>query len=272
MLAGGFRKKYLRATSRLLALTDGRSERAHHHVVVLDAGAEPKCLGAVDREAVLGVKALRALVVLIDAQPHALGVEVGGAVATPRSSAPRRRPRRGCRAARTSSTARRRGAAVTARCDIVVVGHTANQHGVAHHSAVRARGEHQRGRDRRGIRRNASADRFSSMNAAMFSGVTDGGQASGKVRAATSASSARSASTAAATLATAQSGSGHVPLGQVLAGDCLSMQHHVGHQVAVAVPPHAAGDRRACRRVLHARTAARRGHRCCGARTRRRSA
>ena len=37
------------------------------------------------------------------------------------------------------------------------------------------------------------------MNATMFSGVTDGGQASGKVRAATSASSGRSASTAVAT-------------------------------------------------------------------------
>ena len=37
------------------------------------------------------------------------------------------------------------------------------------------------------------------MNAAMFSDVTDGGQANGKVRAATSASSGRSASSAAAT-------------------------------------------------------------------------
>ena len=49
MLAGGFRKKYLRATSRLLALTAAGQDGTHHHVVVFDAGAEPKCLGAADR-------------------------------------------------------------------------------------------------------------------------------------------------------------------------------------------------------------------------------
>ncbi len=36
MLAGGFRKKYLRATSRSARADGGGSDRAHHHVVVLD--------------------------------------------------------------------------------------------------------------------------------------------------------------------------------------------------------------------------------------------
>ncbi len=131
MLAGGFRKKYLRATSRLLALTAGRSDRAHHHVVVLDAGAEPKGLGAVDGEAVLGVKALRALVVLIDTQPHGLGGQIGGRGRAPRSSAPRRRPPpwpSGSTYIFDISTAgRMRDGAL----HVVVVGHAANQHGVA---------------------------------------------------------------------------------------------------------------------------------------------
>ena len=107
MLAGGFRKKYLRATSRLLALTAAWSDRrtsgyarhaflrleacinashsialdrAHHHVVVLDARAEPKGFGAADHKAVLGVEALRASVLLVDAQPDGCGAEFCGAV------------------------------------------------------------------------------------------------------------------------------------------------------------------------------------------------
>ena len=60
----------------------GRSDRAHHHVVALDACAEPKSLGAADRKAVLGVEALRALVLLIDAQPHGVGAESRGLLST----------------------------------------------------------------------------------------------------------------------------------------------------------------------------------------------
>ena len=145
MLAGGFRKKYLRATSRLLALTAAGVaglERPHHHVVVLDVAAEPERLGAADGEAVLGVEALRALVFLIDAEPDARRAERRG----PRSSAA------AISAAETpapwasgstyildSSTAGRSG---TARCDVGVVGHAANQHGVAQDSAVVARDQH----------------------------------------------------------------------------------------------------------------------------------
>ena len=82
--------------------------------------------------------------------------------------------------------------------DVVVVGNAANQHDVTHDSAVLAGGEH-RAVGIGEIVAEAVCERFSSMNATMFSGVTDGGQASGKVRAATSASSDRSASTAVAT-------------------------------------------------------------------------
>ena len=167
--------------------------RAHHHVVVLDAGAEPKGLGAVDGKAVLGVKALRALVLLIDPEPHALRVRVrrrccsASVISAAETPAPWLS---GSTYIFEISTAGRSG---DGPLHIVVVGNAANQHDVADHSAVLAGGEHQRGRDRRGSRRNRACDRFSSMNAAMFSGVTDGGQASGKVRAATSASSGRSA-------------------------------------------------------------------------------
>ena len=75
MLAGGFRKKYLRATSRSARAHPRGSDRAHHHVVVLDAVAQPERLGAADHQAVLGVEALGAFVFLVDPEPHARGAE-----------------------------------------------------------------------------------------------------------------------------------------------------------------------------------------------------
>src|SRR5262245_1495312 len=86
-------------------------------------------------------------------------------------------------------------------------------------------------------RAKCSCERFSSMNAATFSGVTDGGHANGKVSAATSASSGSSAAVAAVT--SIVTGSLHVPLREMEPG-LLVDEHHVGHQVAVAVPPHSA--------------------------------
>lgn len=62
MLAGGYRKKYLRATSRLLALTAGSYKLANHDVVILVVGSQSKRPGAVDLETSLRVEALCALV------------------------------------------------------------------------------------------------------------------------------------------------------------------------------------------------------------------
>ena len=146
MLAGGFRKKYLRATSRLLALTHaGRAVNAqsvqHHHVVVLDALAEPEGLGAGDDEAVLGVEALGALVLLIDAEPDAAAssprarssAAVISAADTPAPWAS------GSTYILDSSTAGSHGHRA---CDVGVVDDAANQHGVAHDSAAVAPDEH----------------------------------------------------------------------------------------------------------------------------------
>ena len=103
MLAGGYRKKYLRATSRLLALTTGSTKLADHDVVVLARGADLKGPGAVDLEPALDVKALCALVSLIDAEPHAADAPFGGGGQRRVHQCRRRRRRcRGCSAQQRS--------------------------------------------------------------------------------------------------------------------------------------------------------------------------
>ena len=82
--------------------------------------------------------------------------------------------------------------------DIVVVGHTANQHRVTDHSAILARGEHHAIGVGEVVAESLLGQVLVDERGDVL-GVTDAGQASGNVRAATSASSGRSATTAAAT-------------------------------------------------------------------------
>ena len=124
-----------------------------------------------------------------------------------------------------SSTA---GRSVTARCDIVVVGHAANQHDIAHHSRILARGEHhaigigevvaepvlgqvlvdERGDVLRRDRRRTRQRKRAGGDVGEFGQIGDDGRGDVNGR-------------------NTMPDSGHVPLRQVLAGDLVE-QHHVG--------------------------------------------
>ena len=169
MLAGGFRKKYLRATSRLLALTTAGQTRAHHHVVVLDAGAEPKRLGAVDGRSRAWCRSVARV----------------GCADSPRATRTSRRVRR--RRSSASVIRRRRDTSAVAVGQHVELRHLHGGRAWRPPAARRRRQVHResawrsrsfgrrrgrraaRGRDRPDSRRSAFRDRFSSMNAAMFS-------------------------------------------------------------------------------------------------------
>ena len=96
---------------------------------------------------------------------------------------------------------------------------------------------------------NREAESWVSMNKAMSSGAEAGGQANGNVCAATAASSMASPRSAAVTrMAMPAKRPLEIPLRQVVAGLRVD-QHDIGHQVAVAVPPDAAGHGRPLRCV-----------------------
>ena len=156
MLAGGYRKKYLRATSRLLALTAAANapRLPDHDVVAFACGAQLKRPGSVDGKAALAVKALCALVFLVDAQPHAARRPI------------RRRPpacvhqrRRHARAVvcgqhvHLRQLGGRANFAPPAARPVVV--DAANQHGVTDDSAVVSGGEDHAAADRPDTRRSA---------------------------------------------------------------------------------------------------------------------
>src|SRR5436190_1143735 len=86
------------------------------------------------------------------------------------------------------------------------------------------------------------------MKSATSSGVTRGGHANGKVRAARSASSGTSASTAVLT-STGMPGVLEIPLREMCARHLVE-QYDVGDGIAIRVPPHVAGDGRSRRSVL----------------------
>lgn len=200
MLAGGYRKKYLRATSRLLALTAGSYKLANHDVVILVVGSQSKRPGAVDLETSLRVEALCALVFLVDTQPHPERAPVGGGS---------QHLVHQCRSGSGAMITRQQ--VQLGQLHVPVV--TANEHGVTDNSAVMAGGED--GAPRIGQilgepgRRQVGVDERRDVLRA-----TAGGHASGKVRAATAANSSASVTSAVA-ISRRRS---KVPLCEVLAG------------------------------------------------------